>query len=303
MSTPLLNRRDLIAALAATAAVPLMAACGRDRAATGLAPGTNEGEALALLDEVAENLLRLLPESATSLGIDTGARAALRSQLGDRSAEGQRRIATQLRADLERVNAVNTSGLSPAVRTSVEVVRSAYTTALEGFALPYGDIAVGGWRNTPYVVIQNVGAYLDVPRFLDSDHRIENPADAEAFLALAIEHRFVIQRKSDCVFLGMAGLDVERGYEFGYWLGKPFWGRGYATEAAHRLVTYAFEALNLESVHAGWFYDNPASGHVLAKLGGRHNGSQMRDCRARGMAILCHDMLLTRADFLRKQAA
>ncbi len=78
---------------------------------------------------------------------------------------------------------------------------------------------------------------------------------------------------------------------------------GYATEAAHRLVTYAFEALGLEAVHAGWFYDNPASGHVLAKLGARHNGSQMRDCRARGMAVLCHDMLLTRADFLRKQAA
>src|SRR6185436_6281006 len=50
-------------------------------------------------------------------------------------------------------------------------------------ALPYGDITVGGWRNTPYVVIQNVGAYLDVPRFLDSDHRIDNAADAEAYLA------------------------------------------------------------------------------------------------------------------------
>ena len=49
-------------------------------------------------------------------------------------------------------------------RTSVEVVRSAYRTALEGFALPYGDVAVGGWRNTPYVVIQNVGAYLDTPQ-------------------------------------------------------------------------------------------------------------------------------------------
>ena len=53
----------------------------------------------------------------------------------------------------------------------------------DGFALPYGDITVGSWRNTPYVVIQNVGAYLDIPRFLDSDHPIENAADAEAYLA------------------------------------------------------------------------------------------------------------------------
>ena len=92
-------------------------------------------------------------------------------------------MAKQLRADLEQVNAFNTSGLSHATRTSFEVVRSAYATSLEGFALPYGDITVGGWRNTPYVVIQNVGAYLDIPRFLDSDHRIENATDAEAYLA------------------------------------------------------------------------------------------------------------------------
>jgi uncharacterized protein (DUF885 family) len=183
LSDPLLSRRDAIAALAAAAALPLTSGCGRDRATTALAPGTDEAAALALLDGVAENLLRLLPESATSLGIDTGARAALRSQLGDRSAEGQQRIATQLRADLDRIEAFNTSGVSHPVRTSFEVVRSAYTTSLEGFALPYGDITVGGWRNTPYVVIQNVGAYLDVPRFLDSDHRIENAADAEAYLA------------------------------------------------------------------------------------------------------------------------
>ncbi len=183
MSDPLLSRREAIAALASTAAMPLMSACGRDRATTAHAPGTNDGEALTLLDGVADNLLRLLPESATSLGIDTGARAALRSQIGDRSAEGQQRIATQLRADLERINAFNVSGLSPSVRTSFEVVRSAYTTSLEGFALPYGDITVGSWRNTPYVVIQNVGAYLDVPRFLDSDHRIESATDAEAYLA------------------------------------------------------------------------------------------------------------------------
>ena len=67
------------------------------------------------------------------------------------------------------------------------------------------------------------------------------------------------------------------GFEFGYWLGKPFWGLGYATEAAQRLVRFAFDELGLRRVHAGWFHDNPASGHVLAKLGARHNGSRMRE--------------------------
>ncbi|MFM2411217.1 MAG: hypothetical protein RL481_2045, partial [Pseudomonadota bacterium] len=63
------------------------------------------------------------------------------------------------------------------------VVESAYDVSLAGFALPYGDITVGSWRNTPYVVIQNVGAYLDIPRFLDSDHPIRNTEDAEAYLS------------------------------------------------------------------------------------------------------------------------
>jgi len=176
----LLSRRQALTALAA-AAVPLVSGCGHEPAAGPVS--SNDADAVKLLDSVADNLLRLLPESATSLGVDTGPRAALRSQLADRSAEGQQRLSKQVRADLDRVNAFNTAGLSHATRTSLEVVRSAYATALEGFALPYGDITVGGWRNTPYVVIQNVGAYLDIPRFLDSDHRIDTAADADAYLA------------------------------------------------------------------------------------------------------------------------
>jgi uncharacterized protein (DUF885 family) len=179
--TFLISRREALATIASTVSLQLMSACSRERAAAPTS--TAEADARRLLDEIAEHLIHLAPETATSLGIDTGARASLRSQLADRSAEGQQAIAKQLRTDLARAQALETSGLSHATRTSVEVVRSAYGTALEGFALQYGDVPVGGWRNTPYVVIQNVGAYLDVPRFLDSDHRIENAADAEAYLA------------------------------------------------------------------------------------------------------------------------
>jgi uncharacterized protein (DUF885 family) len=183
-----MNRRELIAALAAAAALPLLPGCARPRTTRPAPPSpggvsAGDADALVLLNDVGQNLLRLFPESATQLGIDTGARAALRSRLADRSAEGRQRIAAQVRADLGRVNALDTRGLSHATRTSSEVVRSAYATALEGLALPYGDTTVGSWRNTPYTVVQNVGAYLDVPRFLDSDHPIENAADAEAYLA------------------------------------------------------------------------------------------------------------------------
>jgi uncharacterized protein (DUF885 family) len=175
---PQFTRRETIAALAASAALPLVA-----KATPAFAQPATEAQAKALLDSVAENLLRLNPEGATSLGIDTGARAADRSQLGDRSAAGQRRVAATVASDLARAEAVDTSALTFPTRTSIEVVRSAYRTAREGFAFPYGDVAVGGYRNTPYVVIQNVGAYIDTPQFLDTDHPIENSSDAEAYLS------------------------------------------------------------------------------------------------------------------------
>lgn len=140
------------------------------------------GGAAATLDEIAWNLLELKPERATSLGVDKGVHAALRGKLEDRSPAGQAALATRLRSDLAKVQAIDVAGLDTQTRTSIEVVRSAYAVALDGFALPYGDVAVGDWRNAPYVVIQNVGAYLDVPRLLGADQPVKNASDAEAYL-------------------------------------------------------------------------------------------------------------------------
>lgn len=176
LSTPV-SRRQTLAALGAGAATLTVA---RPAAALQEAP---KSEAEQLLDSVADNLLAHAPEGATALGIDTGERAPMRGQLSDRSPAGVAALAATLKADLARVRAADTSGLDHKARTSLAVVDSAYSVALEGFALPYGDVAVGGWRNTPYVVIQNVGAYLDIPRFLGSDHPLRNAADAEAYLA------------------------------------------------------------------------------------------------------------------------
>jgi len=175
------SRRQALGTLSAGVAALALPGCARTLTSAP-APATGP-DASALLDSIGENLLALSPEGATSLGLDTGSRTALRSQLADRSQAGQDRVAALLRADLARAEAIDAGALPHAVRTSVEVVRSAYRTSLEGFAQPYGDVAVGGWRNTPYVVIQNVGAYLDVPRFLDADHPVRDAADAEAYLA------------------------------------------------------------------------------------------------------------------------
>jgi uncharacterized protein (DUF885 family) len=169
------TRRELLAAGAATVAIqalpaPAGAASGADSAAE------------AMLQQIAESLLVDMPETASSLGIDTGKRAGLKSRLGDRSPAGQALVRRHLVEHVSRLKTIDPAALSPATRTDVDVVRTAFETALGGFAQLYGDVAVGGWRNTPYVVAQNVGAYLDTPRFLDSDHKIESQADAEAFV-------------------------------------------------------------------------------------------------------------------------
>ncbi|HUR83301.1 MAG TPA: GNAT family N-acetyltransferase, partial [Thermoanaerobaculia bacterium] len=55
--------------------------------------------------------------------------------------------------------------------------------------------------------------------------------------------------------------------EIGYWIGVPFWGRGYATEAAAAVLRYGFEECGLHRIFAGHFSRNPASGKVLARIG------------------------------------
>ena len=182
-----LTRRSALQVLAVGATSLALPGCARSLTSTAPAPapvpGQPAGTASALLDQIAWRLLAHNPESATSLGVDTGERSGLRQRLEDRSLQGKARLAQTLREDLAQVEAVDMASLDASTRTSLAVVKSAYRTALDGLALPYGDVAVGGWRNTPYVVIQNVGAYLDTPRFLDADHPIRTAEDADAYVA------------------------------------------------------------------------------------------------------------------------
>ena len=60
--------------------------------------------------------------------------------------------------------------------------------------------------------------------------------------------------------------------ELGYWIARPFWGLGYATEAGDAVVAIARDALRLTKLTAGHFVDNPASGRVLEKIGFRDLG-------------------------------
>ncbi len=177
-----LSRRSFIGALGTTTALTVLPGCA-SVAASSAAPFTGQAAAEDLLDDIAWNMLRHEPTRATSLGVDTGVHAALRGQLSNASQAGQDAYAATLRADMQRARDFPKDGLDASTRTSFEVVESAYATAVAGFDLPYGDIPVGSWRTAPYAVIQNVGAYIDLPRFLDSDHPVASAEDAEAYIS------------------------------------------------------------------------------------------------------------------------
>jgi uncharacterized protein (DUF885 family) len=169
----------------------------------------------ALLEEIAWRLLAHEPERATSLGVDIGVHAALRGRAKDSSPAGLAAYASTLRADLARVRDLDLSKFDATTRTSYEVIASAYSSALEGFALPYGDVAVGSWRNAPYVIIQNVGAYLDAPRFLDSVQPVRDAADAEAYLSRLAACPAVLNGELERLHLaatrGLIAVDTDRG--------------------------------------------------------------------------------------------
>jgi RimJ/RimL family protein N-acetyltransferase len=103
------------------------------------------------------------------------------------------------------------------------------------------------------------------------------------------------------LFMGLCGLHPAGGWELGYWLGKPYWGKGYATEAGWRVVTFAFEELKAETLKAGWFHDNPVSGRVLEKLGFRLVGEAERTSLSRGGPVNCHLVELDRATYMTRK--
>lgn len=89
--------------------------------------------------------------------------------------------------------------------------------------------------------------------------------------AWAQEHRLSLAVTHGAEGLvGAVGLHViprHRRAELGYWIGVPFWGRGYATEAARTVIDYGFGELGLHRIEARHFPRNPASGRVLSKVG------------------------------------
>ncbi|PWH17663.1 MAG: GNAT family N-acetyltransferase [Anaerolineae bacterium] len=97
---------------------------------------------------------------------------------------------------------------------------------------------------------------------------------SQAISNTAIHYAILLQESH--LFIGATGLTLDvqnRSAELGYWIGKPYWNQGYATEAAQAVLTFAFTRLGLNRIEARHFTKNPASGRVMQKIGMTYEGT------------------------------
>jgi len=181
-----LSRRTLLQTSAAAAATTAMSLSACDSRTSP--PILSEGlrESMDVLQQATDLMLNAYPETASSMGIDKGQYADLKYKLTDRSPAGQAKIAVDVRAMLRKLKKIDTDNLPTDATLNVDVVRTMFGTAADGFDFKFGDNAMlnSNWsyRPSPYAVAQNTGAFVEIPSFLDSSHSIETAEDAEAYL-------------------------------------------------------------------------------------------------------------------------
>ena len=148
---------------------------------------------------------------------------------------------------------------------------------------------------------KRVAALVNDHRIAENTARIPHPyalADAESWIdatnRTAGEATFVIETGGEVI--GACGFDLRQaGPEIGYWLGVPFWGNGYASEAAQAVIDYAFGEHRFEALLAGARITNPASRRVLEKCGFQWTGVTLCRIRALGTSVPLDRFRLERA--------
>lgn len=170
-------------------------------------------------------------------------------------------------------------------------------------------------RPPEYSDASRLAEYLsdfDVVRHTSSIPHPFTEKDAFDFVTNAAARRahgegflFSVLFKDDEALLGTCGLHLIDGtFSLGYWVARPYWGMGIATEAAEKVISFAFNSLKADRLTAGCFCDNPASARVLEKLGFVREGTNKVPSRARGNDLYdgyAHS--LTRLQFGQKKAA
>lgn len=174
-----MDRRQFLTTSSIAAGAALLPVPAR-AAARAVAPSADGDARLnALFEEVFQDRVQRYPELATSLGLDKGENAHLKSKLDVRPAAQARKEDRALaERDLARLKAVPETGLSDAGRLNREVIIYQVETGL----IPARSFNIDSVQR-PYPIFQQGGVYFSLPDFLNSAHTIDNAADAEAYLS------------------------------------------------------------------------------------------------------------------------
>jgi RimJ/RimL family protein N-acetyltransferase len=124
--------------------------------------------------------------------------------------------------------------------------------------------------------------------------RMKQDPDGRLFFAIARDDALI---GGVSVRAGAAGASG-RSPILAFWLGQPYWGRGYMTEAARAFITHLFAATAVDTIYTGAFADNAASLRVQEKLGFERTGETMHYSRPRGEKLLHINTELARSRFL-----
>ena len=102
--------------------------------------------------------------------------------------------------------------------------------------------------------------------------------DLVDYLLISDSNQFALNIFLGKQLIGRVGLtlDGDNYYDLGYWIGKDYWGKGYATESSKKLLEYVLDKLDLPKIKSGYFVGNFASGNVLKKLGFKEIGIEKR---------------------------
>lgn len=104
-------------------------------------------------------------------------------------------------------------------------------------------------------------------------------------------------------FMGVVGIMVQDDIpSIGYWLGNPFWGNGYMTEAAKLSINSYFQTTQYNEIHTTHFLTNPQSQSIIQKLGFTYQGNKMIDIKVRNSSEECRHYILTRQDWQQNHA-
>ncbi|MHC9419717.1 DUF885 domain-containing protein [Sphingomonas citri] len=145
------------------------------------APGADDAALAALLQRHSKAYLARSPEEATANDFDTGAHAALRYRLDDRSVAACAADRAAIRVARAQLAGIDRARLSPRSALDHDVARFVYDT-LDDLLARYGYVD-GNLRPSPYVVSQMNGAYYWLPDFIGSRHPIDDATDVDAWRA------------------------------------------------------------------------------------------------------------------------